>query len=150
MSVTASAPNLSYFAFTATPKAKTLELFGRVPEGAGPDATPEPFDLYSMQQAIEEGFILDVLQNYTPYRVAWKLQHPDGDYDAAGEVDESIAVKALVRYVRLHPTNISQKAKIVVDHFRTFVQPLLDGKAKAMVVTGSRLEAVRWKKYLDS
>lgn len=149
MAVTASAPNISYFAFTATPKAKTLELFGRVPEGAGPDATPEPFDLYSMQQAIEEGFILDVLQNYTPYKVAWKLQHPDGDYDGAGEVDESTAVKALVRYVRLHPTNISQKAKIVVDHFRTFVQPLLDGKAKAMVVTGSRTEAVRWKKYLD-
>jgi type I restriction enzyme R subunit len=90
------------------------------------------------------------LQNYTPYKVAWKLQHPDGDYDGAGEVDESTAVKALVRYVRLHPTNISQKAKIVVDHFRTFVQPLLDGKAKAMVVTGSRVEAVRWKKYLDS
>ncbi|RDH96872.1 type I restriction enzyme R subunit [Curtobacterium sp. AG1037] len=150
MSVTASAPNLSYFAFTATPKAKTLELFGLMPEGAGSDATPEPFDLYSMQQAIEEGFILDVLQNYTPYKVAWKLQHPDGDYDGAREVDESTAVKALVRYVRLHPTNISQKAKIVVDHFRTFVQPLLDGKAKAMVVTGSRLEAVRWKKYLDS
>lgn len=150
MAVTASAPNLSYFAFTATPKAKTLELFGRVPEGAAPDATPEPFDLYSMQQAIEEGFILDVLQNYTPYKVAWKLQHPDGDYDGAGEVDESTAVKALVRYVRLHPTNISQKAKIVVDHFRTFAQPLLNGKAKAMVVTGSRLEAVRWKKYLDS
>lgn len=150
MSVTASAPNLSYFAFTATPKAKTLELFGRVPEGAGLDATPEPFDLYSMQQAIEEGFILDVLQSYTPYKVAWRLQHPDGDYDGAGDVDESTAVKALVRYVRLHPTNISQKAKIVVDHFRSFVQPLLDGKAKAMVVTGSRVEAVRWKKYLDS
>lgn len=150
MEVTASAPNISYFAFTATPKAKTLELFGRVPEGAGPDATPEPFDLYSMQQAIEEGFILDVLQNYTPYKVAWKLQHPDSDYDGAGEVDESTAVKALVQYVRLHPTNISQKAKIVVDHFRTFVQPLLGGKAKAMVVTGSRVEAVRWKKYLDT
>jgi type I restriction enzyme R subunit len=150
MEVTASAPNISYFAFTATPKAKTLELFGRAPEGAGPDATPEPFDLYAMQQAIEEGFVLDVLQNYTPYKVAWKLQHPEGDYDGASEVDESTAVEALVRYVRLHPTNISQKAKIVVDHFRTFVQPLLDGKAKAMVVTGSRVEAVRWKKYLDT
>lgn len=149
MEVTAAAPNISYFAFTATPKAKTLELFGRVPEDTGPDATPEPFDLYSMQQAIEEGFILDVLQNYTPHKVAWKLQHPDSDYDDGGEVDESTAVKALVQYVRLHPTNISQKAKIVVDHFRTFVQPLLDGKAKAMVVTGSRVEAVRWKKYLD-
>ncbi len=147
MEVTASAPNISYFAFTATPKAKTLELFGRVPAGGD---LPEPFDLYSMQQAIEEGFILDVLQNYTPYKVAWKLQHPDSDYDGAGEVDESTAVKALVQYVRLHPTNISQKAKIVVDHFRTFVQPLLDKKAKAMVVTGSRVEAVRWKKYLDT
>ena len=149
MEVTAAAPNVSYFAFTATPKAKTLELFGRVPEGAAPDATPEAFDLYSMQQAIEEEFILDVLKNYTPYKVAWKLQHPDSDYDGTGEVDESTAVKALVQYVRLHPTNISQKAKIVVDHFRSFVQPLLDGKAKAMVVTGSRVEAVRWKKYLD-
>jgi len=150
MEVTAAAPNISYFAFTATPKAKTLELFGRVPDGAGPDATPEPFDLYSMQQAIEEGFILDVLQNYTPYKVAWKLQHPGADYDAHGEVDESTAVKALVQYVRLHSTNISQKAKIVVEHFSAYAKPLLDGKAKAMVVTGSRKEAVRWKKYLDA
>ncbi|KTS04002.1 type I restriction endonuclease subunit R [Microbacterium testaceum] len=150
MEVTASAPNISYFAFTATPKAKTLELFGRVPEGAGSDATPEPFDLYSMQQAIEEGFILDVLQNYTPYKVAWKLQHPGADYDAHGDVDESTAVKALVQYVRLHSTNISQKAKIVVEHFSAYAKPLLDGKAKAMVVTGSRKEAVRWKKYLDA
>jgi len=147
MEVTAAAPNISYFAFTATPKAKTLELFGRVREGC---ELPEPFDLYSMQQAIEEGFILDVLQNYTPYKVAWKLQHPGADYDSLDEVDESTAVKALVQYVRLHPTNISQKAKIVVDHFRMFAQPALDGKAKAMVVTGSRREAVRWKKYLDA
>lgn len=147
MEVTANASNISYFAFTATPKQKTLELFGRVPDGA---EIPEPFDLYSMQQAIEEGFILDVLQNYTPYQVAWQLQHPGADYDGTVEVDESTAVKALVRYVRLHPTNISQKAKIVVDHFRAFAQPLLDGKAKAMVVTGSRKEAVRWKKYLDT
>ena len=146
MEVTANAPNISYFAFTATPKAKTLELFGRVPEGG---EGPAPFDLYSMQQAIEEGFILDVLQNYTPYKVAWQLQHPGADYDGHDEVDESTAVKALVQYVRLHPTNISQKAKIVVDHFRTFAQPMLDGKGKAMVVTGSRKEAVRWKKYLD-
>ncbi|GAA1520884.1 DEAD/DEAH box helicase family protein [Agromyces terreus] len=159
MEVTAKAPNISYFAFTATPKAKTLELFGRVPNASeaaaasagldGSAATPEPFDLYSMQQAIEEGFILDVLANYTPYKVAWQLQHPGADYDGLDEVDESTAVKALVQYVRLHPTNISQKAKIVVDHFRTYVQSELDGKAKAMVVTGSRKEAVRWKKYLD-
>jgi type I restriction enzyme R subunit len=77
------------------------------------------------------------------------LQHPGADYDGTTTVDESTAVTALVRYVRLHPTNISQKAKIVVDHFRAFVGHLLDGKAKAMVVTGSRKEAVRWKKYLD-
>lgn len=147
MEVTASAPNISYFAFTATPKAKTLELFGRIPDGGD---KPEPFDLYSMQQAIEEGFILDVLQNYTPYKVAWKLQHPAAEYDAHSEVDESTAVKALVQYVRLHSTNISQKAKIVVDHFSAYARPLLDGKAKAMVVTGSRKEAVRWKKYLDA
>jgi type I restriction enzyme R subunit len=146
MEVTASAPNISYFAFTATPKAKTLELFGRIPENG---TLPEPFDLYSMQQAIEEGFILDVLANYTPYKVAWQLQHEGADYDSTDEVDESAAVKALVQYVRLHPTNISQKAKIVVDHFHAFVQQRLDGKAKAMVVTGSRKEAVRWKKYLD-
>lgn len=147
MEVTAHAPNISYFAFTATPKAKTLELFGRIPDGGD---LPEPFDLYSMRQAIEEEFILDVLTNYTPYKVAWQLQHPGQDYDTPGEVDESTAVKALVRFVRLHPTNISQKVKIVIDHFRTFVAPLLDGKAKAMVVTGSRKEAVRWKKYLDA
>ncbi|HWU31331.1 MAG TPA: type I restriction endonuclease subunit R, partial [Marmoricola sp.] len=147
MEVTAKASNISYFAFTATPKAKTLELFGRIP--AGGSSLPEPFDLYTMQQAIEEGFILDVLQNYTPYKVAWQLQHPGDDYDSAGAVDESTAVKALVQYVRLHPTNISQKAKIIVDHFRAFARPMLDGKAKAMVVTGSRLEAVRYKKYLD-
>ena len=144
--VTANAPNISFFAFTATPKAKTLEIFGRIPDGG---TTPEPFDLYSMQQAIEEGFILDVLTNYTPYKVAWQLQHPGADYDGSETVDESTAVKALVQYVRLHPTNISQKAKIVVDHFTALVRPLLEGKAKAMVTTGSRKEAVRWKKYLD-
>lgn len=146
MEVTAKASNISYFAFTATPKAKTLEIFGNVPDYG---KLPEPFDLYTMQQAIEEGFILDVLQNYTPYKVAWQLQHPGADYDSTDAVDESTAVKALVQYVRLHPTNTSQKAKIIVEHFRSFVRPLLEGKAKAMVVTGSRLEAVRYKKYLD-
>jgi len=146
MQVSANAPNISYFAFTATPKAKTLELFGRIPEGG---TLPEAFDLYTMQQAIEEGFILDVLQGYTPYKVAWKLQHPGGDYDSTAEVDETTAVKALVQYVRLHSTNISQKAKIIADHFRAYARPLLDGTAKAMVVTGSRKEAVRYKKYLD-
>ncbi|MCX6626408.1 MAG: DEAD/DEAH box helicase family protein, partial [Candidatus Solibacter sp.] len=92
--------NISYFAFTATPKAKTLELFGR--PGAG--GLPEEFDLYSMQQAIEEGFILDVLQNYTPYRLAWKLAHNGKEYDD-DTVDRSDAMKSLVRWVRLHPYN---------------------------------------------
>ncbi|MFL0409678.1 type I restriction endonuclease subunit R [Microbacterium paludicola] len=150
MKVAADATNISYFAFTATPKPKTLELFGRVPAGAPEGTLPEPFDLYTMKQAIDEGFILDVLTGYTPYKVAWQLQHPGGDYEDSTQVDESTAVKALVRFVRLHPTNISQKAKIVVDHFKAYVAHLLDGKAKAMVVTGSRVEAVRWKKYLDA
>jgi type I restriction enzyme R subunit len=146
MQVTANAPNISFYAFTATPKAKTLELFGR---RTSPAANPEPFDLYSMQQAIEEEFILDVLKCYTPYKVAWELQHPCAQYDATTTVEEATAKAALVQYVRLHPTNISQKARIIVDHFRAYVKDLVDGKAKAMVVTGSRREAVRYKAALD-
>lgn len=150
MANTAHAPNISFFAFTATPKAKTLELFGRKPAGTGPDTLPEPFDLYSMQQAIEEGFILDVLQSYTPYKVAWKLAHGGQEYDDDRPVDSSEARKSLMRWVRLHPTSIAQKVAIVVEHFRANVAHLLDGKAKAMVVTGSRQEAVRYKRELDA
>ena len=146
MEANANADNISYFAFTATPKAKTIELFGRAPV---PGAVPVAFDVYTMQQAIEEKFILDVLHNYTPYKTAWRLAHNGQDYDSEKPVDEQAAVKGLLQWVKLHPTNISQKVRIIVEHFRENVAHHLDGKAKAMVVTGSRKEAVRYKKYLD-
>ncbi len=147
---------ITYVAFTATPKAKTLELFGRLPHPDLPVSIgnlPAPFHVYSMRQAIEEGFILDVLQNYTPYKTAFRLAH-DGHDMADAEVERSAAMKGIMRWVKLHPYNISQKVQVVVEHFRETVAPLLDGKAKAMVVVGSRLEAVRWKiaieKYIQS
>ena len=142
---------VTYVAFTATPKAKTLELFGRRPDPskpAGPDNLPAAFHVYSMRQAIEEGFILDVLRNYTPYKLAFRLANEGREWDDK-EVERSEAVKGLMRWVRLHPYNISQKVAIVVEHFRANVQPLLKGHAKAMVVVGSRVEAVRWKVALD-
>ena len=135
---------ISYYAFTATPKAKTLELFGHPPNPHQPpsaDNKPEPFHLYSMRQAIEEGFILDVLLNYTTYATAWKIAHPNADDQ---EVDSKKARTKLARWVRLHPYNISQKVEVIVEHFREHVNHLLDGQAKAMVVTTSRPEAVRY------
>ena len=145
--VQARQPNerISYYAFTATPKAKTLELFGRVPDPTLPPSAsnkPEAFHLYSMRQAIEEGFILDVLQNYTTYSTAWKIAHPDGDDD---EVDSKKARMKLARWVRLHPYNIDKKVEIIVEHFRANIRHLLGGQAKAMVVTSSRQEAVRYQ-----
>ena len=138
--------NISYFAFTATPKGKTLELFGRCPDPESPasdDNKPEAFHVYSMRQAIEEGFILDVLQNYTSYRVAYQLAHqnPDGDI----EVDSKKATSKVAKWVRLHPHNIAQKVETIIEHFNNKVKHLLGGEAKAMVVTSSRLEAVRYK-----
>lgn len=142
----ATAANISFFAYTATPKAKTLELFGRV----GEDGLPHPFHVYTMQQAIEEKFILDVLQNYTPYKLAFKLAHNGREYDSADTVvDKSEAAKELMRWVRLHDYNISQKVAVIVEHFRDNVAWRLDGRAKAMVVTGSRIEAVRYKRAFD-
>ena len=143
--------NVSFYAFTATPKAKTLELFGRVPDSSkppGPDNLPQPFHLYTMQQAIEEGFILDVLQNYTPYKIAYKLAHNGKEYDE-DMVDKDAAKASLVRWVRLHEHNIAQKVAVIVEHFRNHIAYLLDGKAKAMVVTGSREEVMRYKLALD-
>ncbi|KVT45610.1 type I restriction endonuclease subunit R [Burkholderia multivorans] len=134
---------LTYVAFTATPKQKTLELFGR-PNTAG---LPEPFHVYSMRQAIEEGFILDVLKNYTTYKLAFKLANDGKEYDEKA-VERSEAMKGIMQWVRLHPYNISQKVRIIVEHYRENVQPLLDGKAKAMVVVASRKEAVRWQKAI--
>ena len=139
----AGAKRLTYIAFTATPKQKTLELFGR----PGPDGLPQPFHVYSMRQAIEEGFILDVLKNYTSYQLAFKLAHNGQAYDET-QVERSAAMKGLMSWVRLHPYNIAQKVQVVVEHFRENVQPLLAGKAKAMVVVGSRKEAVRWQKAI--
>jgi type I restriction enzyme R subunit len=142
---------ITYVAFTATPKAKTLELFGRRPnpnEPASDGNLPEPFHVYSMRQAIEEGFILDVLQNYTSYSLAFRLAQ-DGQSYSDEEVEQSAAKKKLMGWVKLHPHNIAQKVEIIVEHFRQFVWPLLDGKAKAMVVVGSRKEAVRWKLAID-
>jgi type I restriction enzyme R subunit len=131
---------ITYVAFTATPKAKTLELFGR----PGPGGLKVPFHVYSMRQAIEEGFILDVLKNYTPYKLAFRLANEGRDWEDV-EVEKSAANKAIMRWVHLHPWNISQKVQIVVEHYRENVQPLLGGRAKAMVVLASRLEAVRWQ-----
>jgi type I restriction enzyme, R subunit len=152
----ASEKGITYVAFTATPKAKTLQLFGRPPkpdQPLGDDNLPAPFHVYSMRQAIEEGFILDVLQNYTPYRLAFRLANNGKEWDDT-EVERNAALKGIMRWVRLHPYNISQKVQIVVEHFRENISPLLEARAKAMVVLGSRVEAVRWQlaieKYIKS
>ncbi|NGZ26622.1 MAG: type I restriction endonuclease subunit R [Magnetococcales bacterium] len=151
MSARSSTTNITYIAFTATPKAKTLEIFGRRPDPTQPASAtnlPAPFHVYSMRQAIEEGFILDVLKNYTPYKLAFRLAHEGKEWDEK-QVERSEAMKGIMRWVRLHPYNIAQKVQVVVEHFKENVAPLLDGKAKAMVVVGSRLEAVRWKLAID-
>jgi type I restriction enzyme R subunit len=151
MSVRAAEKGITYVAFTATPKAKTIELFGRRPDPSLPASAsnlPAPFHVYSMRQAIEEGFILDVLRNYTPYKLAFKLAHNGKELDDK-EVERSEALKGIMRWVQLHPYNISQKVQVVVEHFRENVSPLLSGKAKAMVVVASRLEAVRWQLAID-
>jgi type I restriction enzyme R subunit len=138
-----------------------LELFGH----KGIDGTPHPFHLYSMQQAIEEGFILDVLRNYTPYKTAFRLTHNGQTYEAedtkgsgtievsghpSGDlVDKSAAIKSVMNWVKLHPTNVAQKVQIIIEHFRENVGPRLDGKAKAMVVTSSRRAALRYKLAFD-
>ena len=147
----AAVGGISYVAFTATPKAKTLELFGRRPNPdlpASADNLPAPFHVYSMRQAIEEGFILDVLKNYTPYKLAFKLAHNGKELDDK-EVERSEALKGIMRWVKLHPYNISRKVQVVVEHFRENVAPLLNGAGKAMVVVSSRLEAVRWRLAME-
>ena len=136
--------NLSFFAFTATPKARTLEMFGALNPATGKH---EPFHLYSMRQAIEEGFILDVLANYTTYHTYWRIEKAvaeDPTYEAPK------ARRAIARFVSLHPTNLAQKAEIVVEHFRAHTAAKIAGRAKAMVVTSSRLHAVRYKRAIDA
>lgn len=129
--------NLSFFAFTATPKHKTLAVFGR--QG---DSTHR----YTMRQAIEEGFILDVLKNYTTYATYFRLLKSSQDDP---NVEKKKAARALTRYMRLHPHNIAQKTRVMVEHFNGVTRHKIGGRAKAMVVTGSRLEAVRYKQRFD-
>lgn len=130
-------PNLSFFAFTATPKGKTLELFGRL----GASGLPEATHLYSMRQAIEEGFILDVVKNYTTYSTYYRLVKAVQDDP---NLPKKKAARALAKFMSLHPHNIEQKTEVMVEHFRQKVQSHLGGRAKAMVVTSSRLHAVRY------
>ncbi|MCZ6804434.1 MAG: type I restriction endonuclease [Proteobacteria bacterium] len=142
--------NLSYYAFTATPKSKTLELFGRCPNPDLPpsdDNIPEAFHVYSMKQAIEEGFILDVLKNYVTYNTAFKLAERHKELDK--EVDTKQASKKLNMWITLHPVNVGQRVMVIIEHYVLNIMKLLNGQARAMVVTGSRKEAVRYKLALD-
>lgn len=134
--------NISFFAFTATPKAKTIELFGQV----GKSGKPEAFHHYTMRQAIEEGFILDPLVNYTTYKTFYKVAKLIQDDP---EVSKKQATTAIVKGMTVHPHNIAQKTEIIIEHFRQVVMHKINGKAKAMVVTSSRLQAVKYKKAFD-
>lgn len=135
--------NVSFFAFTATPKPTTLLLFGRL----NAHGQYEAFHLYSMKQAIEEGFILDVLSNYTTYQTFYTLNKAIEDDP---EYKTSEAKRKIHRFALLHDTNIEQRIQIILEHFRTSVMHELGGEAKAMVITASRLEAVRYKQAFDS
>lgn len=135
-------PNLSFFAFTATPKAKTLEVFGHL----NAQGQPEPFHLYSMRQAIEEGFIMDVLQNYTTYKTYFRLTKAIEDDP---QIHQKKASKAIARFLSLHPHNLAQKTEVIIEHFRQCVMPKIGGKAKAMVVTASRPHVIRYKDEFD-
>jgi type I restriction enzyme R subunit len=134
--------NLSFFAFTATPKSKTVEVFGTPSE----DGKPKPFHLYSMKQAIEEGFIHDVLKNYTTYKTYFKLSKQIEDDPS---INKKQASKAIGRFLSIHPHNLSQKTEVMIEHFRQVVSKKIGGKAKAMLVTSSRLHAVRYKEEFD-
>ena len=134
-------PNLSFFAFTATPKPKTLDLFGTPGVGADGATANRPFHVYSMRQAIDEEFILDVLANYVTYSTYYRLNKDAAD--ASGDVDKKKAAAALARFASLHPTNMAQRAEIIVEHFNAHVRHRLGGRAKAMIVTRSRLHALR-------
>lgn len=132
--------NISIFAFTATPKAKTLEVFG-IKDAEG---RPRPFHLYSMKQAIEEGFILDVLKNYTSYKEYYRFSKAIEDDP---ELNKRKAVKAIGRFAALHPVSLAQKTEVMIEHFRQVTLKKIGGKAKAMVVTASRKHALRY--YLE-
>lgn len=140
--LTGKQPNVSMFAFTATPKATTLQLFGTTNEHGQKQA----FHIYSMKQAIEEGFILEVLQNYVTYETFYKLNKIVED-DPSLKTDE--AKRKIARFIELSDTNIEQRVEIIIEHFRTTVMPELNGQAKAMVVTESRAGAVKYRKAFE-
>jgi type I restriction enzyme, R subunit len=146
-SAIARSSNITFIALTATPKAKTLRLFGTQRNDRW-----EAFDTYTMAQAIEEGFILDVLTNYSTYDMFLRVKNTLEGEDSESEIQVNTgeAVSSIVRYARLHPTAIAQKVRVVVEHFRRNVQPLLDGQARAMVVTSSRMEALNWSRKMDA
>lgn len=137
--------NISLFAFTATPKAKTIEVFGTKDESG----KPKPFDLYSMKQAIEEGFILDVLKYYMTYKMFFRLNKA---IEEDPLLNKKKASSAIGRFVSLHPHNLAQKTEVIIEHFKQVTMKKIGGRAKAMVVTGSRLHALRYyfefKKYI--
>ena len=135
-------PNVSMFAFTATPKPTTIQLFGRV----NPKGQREAFHIYSMKQAIEEGFILDVLQNYTTYDTFYKINKEIEEDPKCKTAD---AKRQIARFVELHDVNISQRVEVIVEHFRTTVMPELGGMAKAMVITASRQGAVKYRQAFE-
>ncbi|WP_297474031.1 type I restriction endonuclease [Ferrovum sp.] len=141
---------ITFVAFTATPKERTIQLFGTRPDPTrlpDSDNIPRPFHVYSMRQAIEEKFILDVLQHYTSYKTAFQLAHTGKIKNQV--VDESAAKSGIMGWVDLHGFNIAKHVEIVIEHFRSHVEPLLEGQAKAMIVTASRLEAVRWQRAVQ-
>lgn len=145
-SAVATAANMTFVALTATPKHRTLRLFG-----TKTDRGWEAFDTYTMAQAIEEGFILDVLKRYSTYDMFAKVRdNLTGEESNSILVDESMAIRSIVRFVRLHRIAIAQKVEIVIEHFRANVAGSLDGRARAMVVTGSREEAVRWSLAMNN
>lgn len=131
-------PNVSMIAFTATPKATTLQLFGTLNE----EGHKVAFDLYSMKQAIEEGFILDVLQNYVTYKTYYQINKAIEDDP---ELETVAAKRKIAKYIELHETNIAQKVEIIIEHFKNNIMKELGGKAKAMVVTSSRQAAVKYR-----
>ncbi len=142
--------NISYFAFTGTPKHSTLMLFGRPTDPTQPvskDNLPRAFHRYPMRQAIEEGFILDVLLGYVPYQTAFNLAKQIED---TKRVSGKAAKRALAQWMSLHPTNVTQKVQFIIEHFSKNVAHRLDGKGKAMVVTSSRAAAIRYKKGFDA
>ena len=134
--------NVSMFAFTATPKSTTLQFFGRL----NTNGQREAFHIYSMKQAIEEGFILDVLQNYTTYKTFYQINKK---IEEDPTMQTASAKRQIARFVELHETNIAQRIEVIVEHFRTTVMPELGGQAKAMVITSSRQAAVKYCKAFE-